>query len=409
MKKLKAGILGLGIRGYMYLENVILDMKELEVVAISDLIEERNERALSLCEKYGIKPNTYNSSIELMDNEDLDCVFIFTPWISHIDLSIYAMKKKIAVAMEVGGAYDIHEIWQLVDTYEETKTPYMFLENCLYGRLELMTLNMVRKGVLGEIVYCQGGYRHDLRDEVSEGYYNNHYRLDNYRKRNGENYPSHELLPLAKILNINKGNRFISLSSQASKACGLKEYINNNDSIKVDDARGLNFNQGDIVKTTIKCSNGELVSITLDTTLPRYYTREFMVQVTKGLVNEENRSVFLEKDTDISDHFQWEKHFNNLDRYYEEYEHPIWKKYLKENIKKGHGGIDYLVVKAFVDALINNEPMPIDVYDAASILAVTSLSEESIALSGLPVYFPDFTRGKWMYDEKSFLDRNKLL
>ena len=146
------------------------------------------------------------------------------------------------------------------------------------------------------------------------------------------------------------------------------------------------------------------MSITLDTTLPRYYSRGFFVQGTKGLVNEENMSVFLEADTDLSDHFEWNKKFNNIDKYYEKYEHPIWENYLKEGVKKGHGGMDYLVVKAFVDALNNNEKMPIDVYDAAALLAVTALSEQSIALGGQKVYFPDFTQGKWIYDEKTFVD-----
>lgn len=404
MKKLKAALLGIGQRGIGYIEYVLKDMEELDIVAVSDTIEERAINAKNILIDFGHNPSVYTNSIDLMDKEDLDCVFIFTPWISHIKLSIEAMKRNIAVAMEVGGAYDIHELWQLVYTYEETKTPFMMLENCNYGRLELMTLNMVEKGVLGEIIHASGGYMHDLRDEVSEGYYRKHYRLDNYRKRNAENYPTHELGPIAKILKINEGNRFMTLSSHVSKTRGLKEYVENNLSEKNEAAKGLEIKQADIVKTIIECANGELVSITLDTTLPRYYSRGFFVQGTKGLVNEENMSVFLEVDTDLSDHFEWNKKFNNIDKYYEKYEHPIWENYLKEGVKKGHGGMDYLVVKAFVDALNNNEKMPIDVYDAAALLAVTALSEQSIALGGQKVYFPDFTQGKWIYDEKTFVD-----
>lgn len=404
MNKLRAGLLGIGQRGLGYIEYVLKDMEELNIVAVCDSFEDRAINAKNILSEYGHNPKVYTDSIELMDNEDLDCVFIFTPWISHIKFSIEAMKRNIAVAMEVGGAYDIHELWKLVDTYEETKTPFMMLENCNYGRLEMMTLNMVKQGVLGEIIHVSGGYMHDLRDEVSEGYYRKHYRLDNYRKRNTENYPTHELGPLAKILRINDGNRFMTLSSHVSKTRGIKEYIDNNLSEKNKDAKGLEIRQADIVKTIIECANGELVSITLDTTLPRYYSRGFYVQGTKGLVNEDNMSVFLEEDTDLKDHFEWSKHFNNIEKYYEKYEHPVWKEYLKEGVKKGHGGMDYLVVKAFVDALNNNEKMPIDVYDAAVLLSVTALSEQSIALGGQKVYFPDFTQGKWIYDEKTFVD-----
>lgn len=401
MKTLRTGVLGLGLRGTSFLQNVLLDMAELEIVAICDTIQERVSNSLKLFKN---KPKAYYDAIQLLENEELDCVFIFTPWISHIHLSIEAMNRKIPVAMEVGGAYDEHELWKLVDTYEKTKTPFMMLENCCYGRLEMMALNMVELGELGEIIHLSGGYMHDLRYEVSEGYYNKHYRIDNYRKRNTENYPTHELGPLAKLIDINRGNRFLTISSQSSKARGLKEYINNNPSENVDKVRGLNFNQGDIVITTIKCANGEIISLKLDTTLPRYYSRGFYVQGTKGIINEENMSVFLEKDTTAEDHFEWSKHFSNIEQYYEKYDHPVWKKYLEEGVKEGHGGMDYLVAKAFVNALINDEKMPIDVYDAAAWLSVTTLAEKSIALGGQLLAFPDFTQGKWIYDELTFVD-----
>ena len=113
----------------------------------------------------------------------------------------------------MGAAYAIEDLWSLVNTYERTKTPFMMMENCCFGRKELMVLNMVRQGVLGEIVYCSGGYLHDLRDEITLGKENRHYRLENYRRRNAENYPTHELGPISKILNINRGNRLLTLSS----------------------------------------------------------------------------------------------------------------------------------------------------------------------------------------------------
>lgn len=64
-----------------------------------------------------------------------------------------------------------------------------------------------------------------MRDEVALGKENRHYRLDNYSNRNGEIYPTHELGPIAKLLNIHKGNRLVSLTSMASKAVGLHSWI----------------------------------------------------------------------------------------------------------------------------------------------------------------------------------------
>ena len=57
--------------------------------------------------------------------------------------------------------------------------------------------------------------------------------------------------------------------------------------------------------------------------------------------------------------------------------------------------MDYLVLRAFIEAVAGGEPMPIDVYDAATWMAVTALSAESIEKGGARVEFPDFTSGKW--------------
>jgi hypothetical protein len=135
------------------------------------------------------------------------------------------MKAGKYVGVEVGGAYSVDDCWRLVRTYEETGVPCMLMENCCYGRQELLVLNMVKQGLFGDIVHCQGGYRHDLREEITNGRENRHYRLRNYMNRNCENYPTHELGPIAKILGINRGNRMVSLVSMSSQAKGLHEYI----------------------------------------------------------------------------------------------------------------------------------------------------------------------------------------
>ena len=59
--------------------------------------------------------------------------------------------------MEVGGAYTVEQCWELVRTYEETKTPIMMLENCCYGRREMTPMHMAELGSLGTVVRCKGG------------------------------------------------------------------------------------------------------------------------------------------------------------------------------------------------------------------------------------------------------------
>ncbi len=146
-------------------------------------------------------------------------------WTTHILIAVDAMKAGKRAAMEVGGAASVEECWQMVRASEETGLPCMMLENCCYGLEEMTLLNMVKKGLFGELVHCQGGYQHDLRDEIGNGDVNRHYRQQNFLHRNGELYPTHELGPIAKYLDLNRGNRMLSLVSMASKAAGLHAWL----------------------------------------------------------------------------------------------------------------------------------------------------------------------------------------
>ena len=399
MKKIKIGFIGLGCRGAALLKDVVLPHDEVEVKAVCDVYDDRANSAADMVLKSGRKmPAVNNDYKDVIDDKDVNTVIIATAWESHVDIAVAAMNAKKAVAMEVGGAYSVHDCWRLVKTYEKTKTPFMFLENCCFGRREMMVLNMVKKGVFGEIVHCEGGYKHDLRNEITFGKENRHYRLRNYLSRNCENYPTHDLGPIAKVLDINHGNRMLSLTSTASKAAGLHEYILKN---KSDDEALKNsvFQQGDIVTTVIKCARGETIVLSLDTTLPRYYSRGFVVRGTKGMYEEVTDSIFLDRKEDRDHDFDWKtKCVNNAVNYEEEYEHPVWKEYLKSGVQGGHDGMDWLEFCTFFDCLKNDKPMPVDVYDAASWMVISALSEYSIAKGGTPVDIPDFTNGQWVMD-----------
>ncbi len=396
MKKIKLGFIGLGARGHDLLRNLVLSMEIVDVVSVCDVYEDRAKIGAQIVkEKRQTEPACEVDYRKVIDNPEVEAIIIATAWESHVEIALYAMNAGKAVAMEVGGAYNLQECWDLVDTYERTKTPFMFLENCCYGRRELMVLNMVEQGVFGTICHCAGGYHHDLREEITCGKENRHYRLRNYLTRNAENYPTHELGPIAKILKINHGNRMVSLTSTASKAAGLREYVQKTRSAE-DELQNAVFVQGDVVTTVIRCANGETITLTLDTSLPRYYSRGFTIRGTKGMYEESTDSIFLDCEEDIRDDFVWlRKRCGNAESYQKKYEHPIWKRFLGDGVQGGHGGMDWLVFSAFFECLIENKSMPIDVYDAAAWMAVTALSEKSIAMGSVPVAFPDFTKGKW--------------
>jgi hypothetical protein len=390
-RKISLGVIGLGKRGTSLLQ-MLLDMEDVEVPALCEVYEDRLLHGVELVKASGRPaPATYRSYEELLERSDVEAVLIATSWTTHVEIAIAAMKAGKKVGMEVGGATSLEELWALVRTYEETRVSFMMLENCCYGRHELAVLNMVKKGLFGEIVHCQGGYQHDLRDEVGLGDVERHYRFEQYLHRNGENYPTHELGPIAKVLDINRGNRFLTLTSMASKARGLHEWFVN--TLGPDHPKTkLQFAQGDIVTTMIKCARGETILLVLDTTLPRPYSRGGRIQGTKGIWMEDNASIHLEG---RSPAHQWEP----FGPYMEEFEHPLWRKYLEYGVRGGHDGMDFLTLRAWLESVRDGSHPPIDVYDAAAWMAVTVLSEQSIALGSAPVPFPDFTNGKWTRTE----------
>lgn len=394
-ERLKVGIIGLGGRGYGLLNGVILHVDEVDVVAVCDCYEDRTQDAATCVEKNrGNTPFMTTNYKELIAHEEVEAVVVSSAWTDHIRIAIEAMRAGKPVGVEVGGAYSVEECWQLVRAYEETEVPCMLLENCCYGREEMMVMNMVKQGIFGEIVHCEGGYEHDLRDEIAYGEENRHYRLGNYKTRNCENYPTHEIGPIAQILDINRGNRFLTLVSIASKARGLHEYIKREKGADHELAH-THFAQGDVVTTLIKCARGETITITLDTTLPRAYSRGFRVQGTKAMFMEDNLSLFIDGVHNKYD-FIWKEQWNNVEEYREQYEHPVWKQFLSEGVKGGHGGMDWLVLKTFFDCVRKGEEMPIDVYDMAAWMVISAISEESVAMGGQVMAIPDFTNGKWM-------------
>lgn len=395
MENIRIGYIGLGGRGQWLLKDVVLAQREL-VTAVCDSYADRAEEGARLVEAAGQKwPHVYTDHRDVIADEAVNTVIIATAWEYHVEIAVAAMKAGKAVAMEVGGSYTLEQCYELVRVYEETKAPFMFLENCCFGRREMMVLNMAEKGVLGEVVHCSGGYQHDLREEIAFGKENRHYRLRNYLSHNCDNYPTHDLGPIARVLHINHGNRMLTLSSTASKAAGLHAYVREN---KPDDTflNGQQFAQGDVVTTVIRCARGEAIVLTLDTTLPRYYSRGFTVRGTKGMYEETTDSVFLDCKEHKAHDYDWRLTcINNAKEYEEEYDHPVWKQYIKDGVQGSHDGMDWLEFKLFFEALRNDAPMPVDVYDAASWMAVTALSEMSIARGGAVVDVPDFTFGKW--------------
>jgi hypothetical protein len=407
----RLGFTGVGGRGARLLE-LCLDMDDVAVPAVCDVQERHCQRASDDVEAAGqSRPDTYEAHGAMIERDDLDGVVIATPWEHHVPMAIAAMEAGLFPALEVGPASSVEQCRDLVRTAETTDEHCMLLENCCYYRDVMAVLRMIRGGVFGEVIHCRGGYGHDIRGHINagpdsaltrEGDLN--YRGVHNRRRNGDIYPTHGLGPMAKCLDINRGNRFLTLASTASKSRGLNDWAERN----LDEdhpSRDVDWSMGDVITTTLSCANGETVLLTHDVALPRPYSNMFHVQGTRGLWQRKFETIGDGIEIESAIHLEDESpahEWESFEPYQSEYEHPVWEAYLDSGIRGGHGGLDHLVLRDYVTSVRRGERPPIDVYDAATWMAIAPLSERSIALGGDTVDVPDFTDGGWLSDEPTF-------
>jgi hypothetical protein len=344
---------------------------------------------------------------EMLKNEVLDAVIIATPWEWHVPMAIASMKAGVPyTGIEVSAANTIEECWDLVNVHEQTGNQLMIMENVCYRRDVMAILNMIRKNIFGELIHCRCGYEHDLRymfdvdthdSKVGkEAHFKAPWRTLHYVRRNGNLYPTHGLGPIGVYLDINRGNRFLTLTTMSTPAKGLNKYINDH-APKDHPYHHLNFNLGDIVTSMIKCANGETIIVTYDTNLPRPYSLGFRVQGTNGLWlgegdgawNDPGEQIYVEGE---SKPHEWDK----AEEWFKKYDHQYWRDNGEKAVDSDHGGMDFIMLNDFFDIVRNKKQVPLDAYDSAAWSAVSALSEMSIAKGGALVDFPDFTRGQWI-------------
>ncbi len=412
-EKVRIGFIGVGLRGRSHLQQALF-RDDVEVNAICDIDPNSVNAALDQIKKAGKKaPAVYSKGSEdflnMVKRDDLDGILVATPWEWHIPMTIAAMKAGKYAAVEVSATVTLQESWDLVDTFEQTGSHCMILENVCYRRDVMAVMNMIRQGMFGEMLYGHCGYQHDLRGiKLNDGKSNNvgvefgekgyseaKWRTQHSVDRNGDIYPTHGLGPVAHWMDINRGNRMMYLTSMATKSRGLHKYIVDHAGENHPNAK-VKFKLGDIVTTNIQCHNGENIVIIHDTNSPRSYSLGFRAQGTEGIWMNDGNTIYLEG---VSP----KPHTSEPDApYLEKYDHPLWKKYTKEAENAGHGGIDYFVFRGFIESIKRKVAPPIDVYDAAVWSAISPLSEMSIARGSSPVEIPDFTRGKWKTNKRIF-------
>jgi hypothetical protein len=386
------GIIGVGKRGTAMLE-LLLAIPNARVTAVCDVVEEKVLRAQARIVKAGQpSPAIFSAGdrdfANLVRRDDIDFVYVATPWDWHVPMALEAMQAGKHAGLEVPAATTVDDCWKIVDASERTRRHCMIMENCCYGANELLILNMVRAGVFGDLLHGEAAYLHDIRGELFSDEGEGLWRRFPHLSRNGNLYPTHGLGPVANYMGINRGDRFDYMVSLSSPQKGLEAYRSAH--VPRGDAKWKErYRCGDVNTSLLKTAKGLTILLQHDVSNARPYSRLNGIQGVKGLFEDYPPRIYIEGD-------RQEESFGDLTPYVEKYTHRLWRQQGEAaRASGGHGGMDYLMLWRLVQCFREGLPPDLDVYDAAAWSAPGPLSEASVAGGSAPVKIPDFTRGRW--------------
>ncbi len=398
MDTLRVGFIGLGMRGPGAVER-FTHINGVEIKALCDLYPDRVTKSQEILARRNFPTAAEYSGEEgwkkLCERNDIDLVYLCTPWLQHVPMAVYAMQHGKHVAIEVPAATSLDECWLLVDVAEQTQRHCMMLENCVYDFFELTTLTMAQRGLFGEVLHAEGSYIHNL-DEYWDSYQGN-WRLDFDQKHRGDVYATHGLGPACQALNIHRGDKMNYLVAVDTKSVnGLKA---------AQAKMGVDcFANGDHTLTLIKTENGHTIHLQHNVYTPRPYSRMYQLTGTKGFANKypvEGYAFAPEQlSEEVPDHENLSAHGFIPDslkmQLMERYKSPIVLDIeTKAREVGGHGGMDFIMDYRLVYCLRHGLPLDQDVYDAAEWSCIGALTAASLDHGSMPVEIPDFTRGDW--------------
>ncbi len=396
----RIGLIGAGSHGRSLLAN-LLRLPGVEIPALCDVDRDVLAEARDMVVKAGhAEPEEYSQGPQdferLLGREDVAAVVIATPWDSHAPMAVRAMRHGKYAAVEVPAGLTFEECWDLVDAYEETGVPCMMLENWSFRRDNLALLNMVRRGLFGQIVHVQCAHAHDCLGHwffSPEGKmrWGGRALVD----KNRAQYPTHAIGPVWPWMDLGCGDYFDTAVSMASRPLGINDYFRRKFGRDHPYATA-GFAQGDIVSTLIKTKRGNTIFVKNDMQLPRPYDNQWELQGTRGIYSEQRNALYLVDRSPESQ--QWEPFPPHM----EKHDHVWWRRMGAEAGAAGHGGTDHLELALFVEAVRNKTQTPIDVYDSVLMSSIIPLSEKSIAAGSVPVECPDFSRGRWKTKKPAF-------
>lgn len=394
---IRLGIVGMGGRGQGVMER-IKGLPGITVVAICDKNPAKIAQAQKrLANNKKPKAKEYlgdDAWRALCDDPGIDVVYNTTPWELHVPVALAAMNGGKHVFTEVPSAFTVDECWELVETSERTQKHCMQLENCCYGEIEMLTFNLAKLGMLGDIIHAEGAYIHDLRNMCTHNYPDYEYwRYPHNRDHAGNRYATHGLVPLCLTMDVNRGDRLDYLVSMDSRELNFELYKRNH--LKPGDPR-LNdkMKTGDMNTSLIRTMMGKTMVIQHDVSSPRPYSRIQLVSGTKGIIKDYPYQIVLEEKNGAGAHGWYAP--EKAKEIAQKYKHPLYKT-IGELAKRvgGHGGMDFIMDARWIYCLQQGIPLDMDVYDLAVTCCVGELTERSALKRSASVDIPDYTRGAW--------------
>ncbi|MFF5920097.1 Gfo/Idh/MocA family protein [Streptomyces flavochromogenes] len=386
----RVGIVGYGNRGAGMIGH-FLSLPGVRVNAVCDPVRDKVERAAAAVVAAGqpapaVYANGENDYENLCARTDLDLVYVATPWESHFQIARAAMLNGKHVGVECPVAMRLDELWALVDLSEQTRRHCMQLENCCYGRNEMRVLRMAHAGKFGRLLHGAGAYNHDLRGLMfSPTYYEGPWRRRWHTQLKGDLYPNHGFGPVATYMDVNRGDRAVSISSFGTPALSLAEYREEH-MPPGDPSWKETYIGSDRTISLIQTAQGRVIRLEHDVSTPHPYSRINSLGGTRGVFEDYPARIYLEPDHKDD---QWA----DFAAYAGEFDHWLWKDH--GNPPGAHGGMDYIMVFRLMQCMRLGLPPDFDVYDAATWTAPVPLSHASIKAQGAPQEIPDFTRGEW--------------
>ncbi|MEA3402187.1 MAG: Gfo/Idh/MocA family oxidoreductase [Armatimonadota bacterium] len=365
MKKLRVGILGLR-RGYSHLRN-FMRVEGAEVIGGADRVERIRERAqeaapdVPMVEEYE----------ELLEMEP-DAIAVTTNGRMQAKQAIQALEAGCHVMSEVPGAFTVEEAHHLVAAVQASGKQYMLAENSAFLDFLRYWRRWVIQRRLGEVSLAEGEYLHYLPATMM-GPENTRYTPAQCAEEGITDvvpcwradqppiqYLTHDLGPLLEVLD----DRVVSV------ACREGPWWQTQAPLRADGQIAL-----------FQTAAGRLIKITVSLNTVRPGSHNYRLFGTLGSAEWYSHEGFCRIcDRDREERDGWECV-------------PIGTAAPDDDRTVGHGGTDIKTAYYFTKALLDDRPVPIDVYRMCDYTVPGIVAARSAEQGGQPITVPDMRTG----------------